>query len=322
MRSVPTIFASWLLATLTTAAFGANLGHTDTTSFTGVRAVIDTAIATTTPDKVLVVFDLDNTILATDSDFGSEHWFHWQSELIQQQTTGGALNPALVAPAVDGLLKIQGYIYAVTPMHATESTIAPNIQELAAQGVRFMALTSRGLDVRDATLRELARNGIDFTATAPGPRGGYAGAYLPYETNAPDTYGLTAADVVAFKLAAPKDVVFEHGVMLTQGQHKGSMLKTLLAKTGTTFDAIVFVDDRPHHSLGIQAAFDLRPEQVRTVKYGHEAAHIEDFRASDKTKVRAQWQALKPGIAAILDPGYGAAADEGSHDGQDPHPAQ
>jgi hypothetical protein len=294
----PTLFAAALAALAIAPAnlYGFDAGHQVTPDFADARATIDAAVAAHGAERVLVVFDVDNTILATDQDLGGEHWYLWQEGLIK------SADPGAVAPSVDALLRVQGWIYALTRMHAVEPRIPLDVAELSRTGVRFMALTSRGPELHDVTLRELARNGFDLAATAPGPHGGYAGAYLPYDPAAPAAAGLTADDVARLGLKAPKPVTFHDGIMLTSGQHKGAMLRTLLAKTSAQFDAIVFVDDREHHSQGMQAAFANRPEEVHTVRYVHELAHIEAFQASDKHEAKAQWCALGTALATAFGP--------------------
>lgn len=242
-----------------------------------------------------MVFDTDNTILATDADIGSEHWFMWQSDMIK----AGDFTHGAVARTVADALKYQGYILTVSGMHPVEDRIGRDVGELTRAGVHFLVLTSRMLDVRDPTAREFARAGIDLKTNALGPNGGYPSSYLPYDPAHPEKFGLTAEDVVRFKLTEPKPVNYENGVFLTQGQHKGSMLKTLLAKSGATVKAIVFVDDRPHHLEGMQQAFESRPEAVFTVQYQHELEKIEAFKASDKAEVTRQWCAFAAGVAAL-----------------------
>ncbi len=266
-----------------------------TQRFEDVRQTIDQAVETYGAEHTLVVFDTDNTILATDSDIASEHWFMWQADMIK---AGDFANGA-VARTIADALKYQGFILAVSSMHPVEERIGRDVSELTQAGVHFMVLTSRMLDVRDPTAREYARAGIDLKTNALGPVGGYPSTYLPYDPTEPEKYGLTAEDVVRFKLTDPKPVNYENGIFLTQGQHKGSMLKTLLAKSGSTVKAVVFVDDRSHHLEGMQQAFEARPEAVFTVQYQHELDRIESFKASDKTAVTRQWCAFAAGLSAV-----------------------
>lgn len=52
----------------------------------------------------------------------------------------------------------------------------------------------------------------------------------------------------------------------------------------------------------MQAAFANRSEDVYTTRYTHQLAHIEDFMASDKGPVKAQWCALSLGLKQSLYP--------------------
>lgn len=271
-----------VLLALSPQALAADAGRHQTPEFAAVRAIMDEALAAAgDPSQVLVVFDIDNTILATDDDLAGEHWFLWQSEMIK----AGNFDDGAVAKTLDELLVVQGWLYTIGRMHAVEPRIPDDVKQLASRGTRFMALTSRNPEIRDVTLRELAKNGFDLGASAPGPSGGYAGPFVPE--------------------AGAKPVIFERGVMLTSGQNKGVMLRALLAKTGATFSDIVFVDDRPHHLEGVQAAFADRPERVRTVRYVHELPRVEAFHAGDKAEVKGQWCALAAGFAA----GFSATRD-------------
>lgn len=269
--------------------------QTQTQAFEDVRQTIDQAVAAYGAEGTLVVFDTDNTTLATDADIGSEHWFLWQSDMIKS----GDFAHGAVARTIPDALKYQGYILSVSGMHPTEARIGRDVGQLTKAGVHFLVLTSRMLDVRDPTAREFARAGIDLKTNAVGPAGGYPSSFIPYDPAHPETYGLTVADVERFKLTEPKAVNYENGIFLTQGQHKGSMLKILLAKTGATVKAIVFVDDRLHHLEGMQQAFEDRPEAVYTVQYQPELPKIEVFKASDKTDVIRQWCSFAEGVAAV-----------------------
>lgn len=266
-----------------------------TQAFEDVRQTIDRAVARYGADATLVVFDTDNTTLATDQDIGSEHWFLWQSDMIK----AGDFTHGAVANNVPDALRLQSYLLTVGTMHPTEARIPQDVAELTKAGVHFLVLTSRMLDVRDATVREFARAGIDLNTNALGEGGGFPSNYLPYDPAEPGEYGLTAEDVQRFKLTSPQLVSYQDGIFLTQGQHKGSMLKTLLAKTGAQVRAIVFVDDRPHHLEGMQQAFEHRYEAVYTVQFQHELPRIEAFKASDKAEVIRQWCAFAQGLAAV-----------------------
>jgi hypothetical protein len=219
----------------------------------------------------------------------------WQSDLIAKSEFG----TGAVATNVPDLLTVQTWILQMTKMRLAEPRIATDVKELGQLGVRAFALTSRGADMRDITLREFNNNKFDLASVAPGPRNGVAIRYAPYDLKDPESYGLTLDDVSKFKLKAPKSVVYDHGIMFTSGQHKGVMLKTLLKKFSVEIKSVIFVDDRPHHLEGVRAALADLPIDVTTVQYQHEKDRIANFQAGEKREVIDQWCKLLPGLLTL-----------------------
>ena len=162
------------------------------------------------------------------------------------------------------------------------------------------------------TLRELRRNAINFGGEQWNGMDGLATPYVPYRKDAPETDGLTKSDVELAGSTGVRPVVFDRGVLFTEGQHKGVMLKAWLAKTGKTFAAIVFVDDRPHHLDGVQTVFASRPEKVLTVHFTHEQGRIAGFLGGDKRRAREQWCALSSGLSG----GIASALADGTMSGR------
>lgn len=292
LLSAATIATSLLTSPV---AFGRQGEHITTTEFEDVANVIADAVKTYGGGKVLLALDIDNTTLETPRDIGSEHWFLWQAKLIKDQT----LDAGAVARKIDDLLTLQGFIINQSKMTAVESRIPIDLQKFGRQGVKMMALTSRGLDMHDSTERELSRNGFPYASYAPGPRGGYAASFKPYDLRDLEASGLSDSDVTKFQLKEPAQVSYDRGIFLTAGQHKGIMLRTILAKTHEDFDAIIFIDDRLKHSEGMQAAFADHPAVVTTIQYTHTAKKIELFEASDKAEAKSDWCEFAKGLTAI-----------------------
>jgi hypothetical protein len=266
-----------------------------TQSFSEVKETIDQEVLEHGADQVLLVFDIDNTTLSTEWDIASEHWYLWQSDLISKSEFG----TGAVASNVPDLLTVQTWILQMTNMRLAEPRIASDVKELGQLGVRAFALTSRGLDMRDITLREFSRSQFDLASIAPGSKDGTASRYTPYDLKDPETYGITADDVTKFKLNTAKPVIYDHGIMFTSGQHKGVMLKTFLKKYSLGIKSVIFVDDRPHHLDGVRAALAGLPIDVTTVQYQHEKDRIASFHAGDKFEVIEQWCKLLPGLVTL-----------------------
>lgn len=264
----------------------ANAGeHFTTAEWSDVEAVVKKNVSRYGAERVLLALDIDNTTLETQTDFGSEQWFLWQSKLINE----GRLSEGAIAQDIASTLALQAHIYQLSPMKPVDAAMPAVLSNFGRQGVKMLALTSRNLDTRDATLRELSLNNFPYESFSPGPRGGYAGNYHPYNLDQPEDYGLTAADVTKFSLQPSSRVSYDRGVFFTAGQHKGILLRTLLQKIEGNFDAIIFVDDRLRHSEGMQAAFESRREDVTTIQFTKNAEKISRFEKADKQRVIDSW---------------------------------
>jgi hypothetical protein len=205
-------------------------------------------------EKVLAVFDIDNTLLTLDQDLGGEAWFRWQISLLN----ANAPHELRVAKDFAGLLEAQGVIYSLSMMKPTEPMVPPFLDRLEAKGFRVIALTARGPQLRDSTLRQLNDEEIRFdTPVRCGPplcatRGRIAGD----QVLAAAKTALTAEQIATFGLDKPREISVSEGVMMVAGQHKGAMLRLLLASApDPSFKAIVFTDDGLDNVENMEAAF-------------------------------------------------------------------
>jgi len=204
-------------------------------------------------DALLVVTDVDDTLLRTDQYLGSHAWFVWQADLLRQDPT----SRSLAARSFDGLLAAQELIYSLGRMHPSQPELPSLVEDLQNRGIRVIALTSRGFDLRDATHRELGRNGYDLSRNPVPPRPGFAGddPFPPYHPGNLRAARLTPAEAARFGLGEPRPVSYRNGLYMTAGQHKGAMLRCLMARTGWSFRALVFLDDQPANVRAMANAF-------------------------------------------------------------------
>jgi hypothetical protein len=244
----------------------------------------------------LFVFDIDNTLLTTKIDLGGDAWFGWQENLLKTNPQ----SPDLVAPDFAGLINVQGWMYTLGQMIPPEAATPQIFRALQDAGHPVILLTSRSLDFENLTMKELARNGYEPQRAAIAPRAGFAAAFLPYDLQNPEAACLTREDIAKLGLGEAHPVVYRAGVMLTSGQNKGAMLRTLLCKLGKTYDRIVFVDDQQKHVDRVFAAYENQPGDVRSIRYTQMDAQVERFVASDKSEVRDQWSRLKEVIESIF----------------------
>lgn len=271
-------------------------GVLETEEFAEVATIVEAAVAQHGAENVLLVCDIDNTLLAMNRDLGSDQWFEWQSYLLASEPD----SPHLVAEDFPGLLGAQGLLFQLGRMHPPQKDLPEQIKAIQAAGVRTLVLTSRGDEYREATERELKAAGYDFAASVLPTKGVPCGVYEPYDTEAIELSGLTTEEAEQFRLSTPRGVSFGEGIFMTAGQHKGAMLVTMLARCPHKFKAVVFVDDHGRHVLRVFDALTRRGLDVTTVHYQREDATVARFRYSDKSEVTRQWRLLDKTLEAVF----------------------
>lgn len=220
-------------------------------------------------DRVLVVFDIDNTLLAMEQGLGSDQWYYWQKDLSETDPCSGLL--------VGDRLKVQGALFFASAMRPTQPDAAAQLQRLQEAGLPVIAVTSRGPEYRLQTFRELRRHGMAFWPSALPPERGWPDAFVPE--------------------GGSRDSRYEDGVFLTAGQDKGVMIQALLAKTGAAAPAvIVIVDDKQGNLDDVLTAFQGTKTVVHAWRYTREDANVAAF---DGTAAAADWEALRPALVKL-----------------------
>lgn len=246
-------------------------------------------------ENVLVVFDCDNTLLATNQSLGSDQWFDWQSDLLFAK---GKKSPYLVADNFDDLLSAQGLLFSFSKMSPPEKEIPAILAKLQKKGHKAIVLTSRGPGYRYDTIRELWRNGMTFEKSGfdKVKSDKVRKAFKPKKVV--KKYNFKKENVKPFKLTKARDAAYLRGVFFTAGQHKGAMLRILLHKAKFKPKAIVFADDKKKHTVRVQAAYKDSGIDVVTFHYTKEDVKVQSFKKENKKAVDAQWRSLTKAISS------------------------
>ena len=220
-------------------------------------------------NKVLAVFDIDNTLLAMEQDLGADQWYYWQKALAEEDPC----DPRLVSDR----FAVMGALFYASAMRPTQPDAAELLRRVQDAGVPTIALTARGADYRLNTFRELRRNEMTFWPQAMPPARGWTEPFLPVPDGRP--------------------VFYEDGVYSVAGQHKGEMLKILMERTGYPEPAvIVMADDKPDNTDAIHEAFGGSGTAVQTWHYTAEDEAVAAFDADDAA---TQWEQLRPALETI-----------------------
>jgi hypothetical protein len=220
-------------------------------------------------DQVLVVFDIDNTLLAMERDLGSDQWYYWQKDLQKEDPCSAML--------ASNRFAAQGALFFASAMRPTQPDGPEQVRRLQDAGLKVIAVTSRGPEYRLQTFRELRRNGISFWPSALPPQHGYPDDFIPAGGSRPSRY--------------------EDGVFLTAGQHKGEMLKALLNQSGTPWPkAVVIADDKAYSLHDMMETFKGSSTAVIAWRYSREDANVAAF---DPEQAAARWNTARPALLEI-----------------------
>lgn len=283
------------LSALTPFAWALELRPTK--DFRDVAAAVERFADQYGPEHVLLVLDIDNTLMSMNNDLGSDHWFEWQSYLLKHEPD----SPYLVADTFDGLLDVQGILYNLGHMHPPQPDLPEIIQGVQKRGISTIILTSRGPEFRVATERELKRNGYDLAANALQVRGVPGGTYLAYDPEDPESDGLLPKEVRLLDLKDPRPVSYENGVFMTAGQHKGIMLLTLLHHAKPEIKAIVYADDNVRHVGNVFSSAVDRNLDAAVFQYQREDPIVQRFNYGSKDDVTRRWHRLRDTLQSVFD---------------------
>lgn len=240
------------------------------------------------PEQILVVFDIDNTLLTMTSQIGSDQWYNWQAGLLKANQLENA-----VGKNFDELFDAQDIIFALGQMHPPEPEIPDLVNEIQRSGVKTVILTSRGSQYRSVTEREFRRNHLDFTNATFGPEKGYPSTYLPFQVEAKKLSGLNLDEIKKLKAENARPVSFSNGIFMGSGQHKGLMLKALLNKTKAKFKKIIFIDDTEKNIHAVYDLLNSKQTDVTALHYTQMESIVKDFENGDKKLEIKAWQELQ-----------------------------
>ncbi len=220
-------------------------------------------------ERVLLAFDIDNTLLAMETALGSDAWYDWQKELAQADPCDVRLVPDRLAA--------QGALYHAGAMRPTQGDLPELIERARESGHPIMIITARGSGFRLSTFRELRRNGLSVRDTGPGPRGGFAeDLSLP---------------------GAVRPVRYEDGVLMLAGQDKGRMLLALYRHLDLEPPAaVVFADDKTDNIDAMAAALQAAGIRGELLRYSREDARRDAFPANEAA---LQWARLEPALRVV-----------------------
>ncbi len=242
-------------------------GYEPTDKIEVIEAAAMAASALHGVENVLVVFDIDNTLLAAQQPFGSDQWFDWQSKLPKESTDK-------YIKEIAELLRWQGYAYTVGRWMPPDENIPLVFNKLQKMGFKILILTSRGPSYAYATEKELLHNGMNAELSTIGNSDFDSTYWKPDDlisAKEKSDYNWTSKD--------SKYVLFQKGVLYSNGiKNKGMILKVILRKYLEKMPkVIVFADDKRDYSPQIEKACGELEIEPKTFWYTKEDCHVSYF---------------------------------------------
>jgi hypothetical protein len=175
--------------------------------------------------KTLLVFDIDNTLLTTVTDLGSDQWF---THMVQEHRSCGLEYRA----AVEQVAPLYHHIHKHIDLVPTEPCLAQLFASLALDGYAMICLTARSLVLQQKTLEHLTKYEL-----------------LKFLSKYPDH------DTANYAYA--------QGVIFCAGRDKGVVLLSFLQSVGCEAAIIIFVEDKMHQVDSVLTA--LRSNNIPSI---------------------------------------------------------
>ena len=211
-------------------------------------------------ENVLIVADIDNTLLTSATDLGGDIWYQWQRGKLAVKPTEQQKVSCLFEDAIS-------LLYELGPMNLTEQQVPALLRNWQSAGNTLLLLTSRAPKNRPATERELLRHSIDVSQAA----------LTPVDNTNP-----------VYREKLEREMSYSRGLMMTTGMNKGTMLEWILNATERQFDAIVFVDDSHTNIENMDNAWQQHNTDMRIFHYTHVEAERKKLQGQVLTEVQAE----------------------------------
>lgn len=253
-------------------------------SLSDFKKKIEKYIPNQSVSKTLVVFDIDHTLLHPRTDLGSSYWFKWQAGLLQTLEN----EPEQIAATYDELNEITCKIFETVPFVTVEKSAPKVFAEIVKESFPVIFLTARSPRLQRATLKQLSENDFDIKSLTNAPQLSHSVKLTQLEKR---FAGLTEQNPVLYS---------PQGVMFSNEQDKGTILKAFLQRSGVHYDNIVLVDDSEKNVLSLQKAFANDSEtKVITFFYTRDHNKFKDFGEKLKSHAAREYDIIKEELTKV-----------------------
>lgn len=205
--------------------------------------------------KVLLVYDIDDTLMETVSFFGGDTWYNWQMGRAMQHENGSEVRiseeDVLTCP-----FSKMGVFFDLGEAHPVEKTTVSVVNQLQ-QEYDTLVLTSRSPDYRSGTQRILDGAGFNFVDASLLDKD--QALYYQFDDG-----------------KSTRGVSYANGVVMSTGLNKGKVLRDILRRANKRYDAVFFIDDSHNNIVNMQKEWQEDQTELFIFHYTHVAKVISD----------------------------------------------
>lgn len=208
--------------------------------------------------RVLILFDIDNTIARTTDILGSDEWNSYKlQELVAQGLS--------YQEALDIHLPLFFQLTHELDLELVDAKTSLLIAQLQNQNHHVCALTARSHPIKDRTAIQLQNIGINFVGSCP---------FVAQQYH--DTCHCM------------------HGIIFTGGTNKGAALhKVLQAHDHLEYDVVIFVDDKRKYLDEVELMLASYDVEFIGIRYSAADHYIHSYDAALADQLLHAWQSNK-----------------------------
>jgi hypothetical protein len=167
---------------------------------------------------MLIVFDIDNTIIEPKQTLGSDQWFHHRMD---EYKSYGYSDSNSLEFALREWMAIQN----LTEVQLVENDTGSIITDLQHKGYDVIGLTTRGLGMSTRTIHQLQSVGVSLQVTAPSKD--------------------------EFHFMNGRGVLYHEGILFTAATDKGEALRKYINTIGYIPKSVMFINDKYSHIVPV-----------------------------------------------------------------------
>ena len=225
--------------------------------------IIDKEILSKDPRKSIIFIDIDNTLLRTETDIGSDEWIKWQLQLLDEHN--GEHKHCIIKEKLDIFDYYHKWLLKANYNIGLVEDDMPNIfNKYISLGYKVVLITARNKCISDVTFEHLQK---------------YYDTNSFYCQNIKLEFG---------------DIIFKNGIYFAAGTNKGLAIKFILSIikniNGFLPEFIFFIDDSLRECSNVKVTFNNHKKYKMFIfHYTHAEKFQILFDQLDKDNLHTKW---------------------------------